>query len=76
MKVIVHLVVVGDKETMLEGEAPIFGGRDYNQKTHGSRLDKIGFWLLNWRYGGFSGPSHKNGVFIPWTSALYIIEPE
>jgi len=76
MKVVVHLVDVEGKETTFEGEAPIFGGRDYNQKTHNSRLDKIGFWLVNWRYGGYGGPSHKKGVFIPWTSALYIIEPD
>ena len=68
MKVIVHLV----DEKALTGEAPIFGV-DY-QKGNDTRLRNIGFWLEDWRYSGNTGAPHKGKVFIPWTSALYIVE--
>jgi len=69
MKVIVHLT---EGEKMLTGEAPIFGV-DY-QKGIDTRLKDIGFWLENWRYTGNSGAAHKGRVFVPWGSALYIVE--
>jgi len=67
MRVIVTLTI-GEKETVLEGEAPIFG-RDY-RKGVDSRLRDIGMWLENWRYAGRGGPAHKSRVFIPWASAV------
>jgi len=71
MRVIVTLTI-GEKETVLEGEAPIFG-RDYGKRVD-SRLRDIGMWLENWRYAGRGGPAHKSRVFIPWASALMIEE--
>ena len=74
MRVIVHLV----SGEILEGECSTFGGNDY-QKGVDTRLRELafrGFWLDNWRYAGQSGPNHKSRVFIPWSSAKYIVEAE
>ncbi len=73
MRVMVTLMITGDKEIRLEGEAPIFGNHDY-KKGFDSRLRDIGFWMENWRYNGHGGPNNKSWVFIPWGSALYIEE--
>jgi len=70
MKVIVHLI----DEKALTGEACIFGV-DY-QKGNDTRLRDIGFWLEDWHYAGNTGAPHKGKVFIPWTSALYIVEEQ
>ena len=73
MRVIATLTV-GEKETRIEGDAPIFSNPDY-KKGVDARLRDIGFWLENWRYAGNGGPNYKTGrVFIPWASALYIEE--
>lgn len=72
MRVIATLVDMG-RETMIEGDSPIFSnGIDY-KKGFDSRLRDIGFWLDNWRYTGHSGPNQKSRVFIPWTSCLYVV---
>lgn len=72
MKVIVHLVT-GE---ILEGECSMFGGRDY-QKGVDTRLRDFGFWLENWRYSRDANlASHKGRVFIPWSSAKYLVETE
>lgn len=73
MRVMVHLMITGEKETILEGEAPIFGNRDY-KKGFDNRLRDIGFWLSDWRYADHSGPKSTGRVFIPWGSALMVIE--
>lgn len=76
MRVMVTLTITGEKETRLEGDAPIFGdGIDYKRGFDG-RLRDIGFWLENWRYAGHGSPNQKGKVFIPWGSALYIVEME
>jgi len=74
MRVRVTLVVTEKRETLLDGDAPIFGnGKDY-KKGVDARLRDIGFWLENWRYADHSGPNNKSRVFIPWGSALMIQE--
>ena len=75
MRVRVHLTIDGEKETILDGDSPIFGnGVDY-RKGYDSRLGDIGFWLCDWRYTGHSGPNNKRSrIFVPWSSALYIEE--
>ena len=67
MRVRVILTIDGVKETVLEGDIDYRKGQD-------TRLKDIGIWLENWNYGGQAGPKHKGRVFVPWTSALYIIE--
>ncbi len=61
------------KEVVFEGDCPLFGGKDYI-KGYDTSLQDIGFWLDNWRYAGRAGPPHNGRVFIPWSSALYIVE--
>lgn len=73
MRVLVHLTIDGERETRLEGDAPVFGQSNYT-KGFDSRLRDIGMWLSNWRYAGHSGPNNKSRVFIPWVSALFIEE--
>ncbi len=73
MKVMVHLVN-GNNETQLVGDSPIFGSQVDYRKGVDTRLRDIGFWLGNWSYVGQAGPKHKSRVFVPWSSALYIVE--
>ena len=73
MKVQVIVAIDGTKETAFVGEAAVFGNVDYT-KGFDSRLRDIGFWLTDWRYAGHGGPAHSGRVFIPWSSALYIVE--
>lgn len=74
MRVSVTLTIDGVKETVLEGVSSLFSdGVDY-MKGFDSRLRDIGFWLENWNYAGQGGAKHKGRVFVPWTSALYILE--
>lgn len=75
MKVAVH-ISIGNLETTLVGESPIFGGQIDYKKGYDKTLSNIGFWLENWRYEGRSGPANKGKVFVPWTSALYIVALE
>ena len=70
MKVIVYLI---DGKEVLAGKAPIFDNNNY-QTGCDKRLGSIGMWLEDWRYAGNSGAAHKGKVFIPWTSAFYIVE--
>lgn len=70
----VAVILVNENETVLEGEAPVFGGKRDYKEGYNSRLDDIGFWLSDWRYAGLGGPNHKSRVFVPWCSALYIEE--
>ena len=72
MRVRVHLTI-GEKETILDGECPIFDGHDYRKGVDG-RLKGIGFWLEGWHYAGHGGPNNKGRVFVPWTSTLYVEE--
>jgi len=65
-------VAIGEREVVLEGDCALLGARPYMKGS--SFLRDIGFWLENWRYAGHSGPPNKGRVFIPWTSALYVIE--
>ncbi len=69
----VTLTITGDKETVLVGEAPIFGSPDY-KKGFGSGLKNLGFWLTDWHYNSHGGPSNKSKVFIPWGSCLMVQE--
>jgi len=75
MRVIVHINIASDKETILEGEAAIFGKHDYRQGVD-RQLRDLGFWLEDWCYlqSATKGAPHKGKVFIPWGSALYIQE--
>ena len=73
MKVQVIVAIDGSKETALVGDATVFGDVDYT-KGDDKRLRDIGFYLTDWRYAGHSGPPHKEWCFIPWSSALYIVE--
>ena len=70
MKVIVYLI---DGKEVLVGKAPIFDNNNY-QAGCDKRLGSIGMWLEDWHYSGNVGAPHKGKVFIPWTSALYIVE--
>lgn len=72
MRVMVHLTIDGEKETKLEGDAPIFGNHSDYKKGFDSRLRDKGFWLYHWRYAGYAGPPHKKGVFVPWGSARFV----
>ena len=76
MQVMVTLTITGDKETVLVGEAPIFGNGIGYKKGFDSRLRDIGFWLEGWRYNGHGGPSNKSRAFIPWGSCLMVQELE
>ena len=73
MRVRVTLTITGEKETILDGDAPIFGNRDY-KKGFDRQLRDIGFWLENWRYADHGSPNTKSKIFIPWGSALMIQE--
>ena len=73
MKVQVVVAIDGTKETVLVGDAVVFGPADYT-KGEDKRLRDIGFYLTSWKYDGYSGPPHKGWCFIPWGSALYIVE--
>ena len=73
MKVQVVVAIDGTKETALVGEAAVFGPVDCTKGDDKSLRD-IGFWLTDWRYTGRGGPAHSGRVFIPWGSALYIVE--
>ena len=75
MKVQVFIQLTEAIETIINGEAPSL--------EHGASIIKveaespeIGFWVNNWHFGKESGPAHKNPVFIPWGSVLYIISLE
>ena len=70
MRVIATLVDMG-RETMIEGDSPIFDGVDY-WKGYDKRLVDIGFWMTEWKYVGHGGASHKSKVFVPWTSCLMV----
>ncbi|GAJ06305.1 unnamed protein product, partial [marine sediment metagenome] len=37
-------------------------------------LRDIGFWLTDWKYANQSGRANSGRCFIPWGSALYIVE--
>jgi len=63
----------GEEETVLMGDAPVFDVRDY-KKGVDKRLMNIGFWLTDWHFDGHMGPRSQKGVFIPWSSALYVRE--
>jgi len=68
-------MTMGENETALEGEAPIFGNHAGYKEGFDARLRDIGFWLSNWRYAGHSGPNWKSSRrFVPWSSAQYIDE--
>lgn len=73
MKVRVTLTIDGVKEMVLEGDSSLFAPEDYREGQDISLRD-IGFWLENWNYAGQSGAKHKGKVFVPWSSALYILE--
>lgn len=74
MRVRVTLMITGEKETVLDGDCPLFGNGDY-RKGVDRQLRDIGFWLENWRYGEQTGPPCSTSrVFIPWTSALMVQE--
>lgn len=75
MKVAVH-ISIGNPEITLVGEAPVFAKQIDYRKGYDKTLSNIGFWLENWRYKGNSGPANKSRVFVPWTSALYIVALE
>ena len=72
MKVQVIVAIDSAKETSLVGDAAVFGTVDYS-KGRDILLD-IGFWLTSWKYAGQGGRAHSGRVFIPWGSALYIVE--
>lgn len=67
MRVIVTLSKGEEKDTRIEGDAPLF---DRHLKPW---LGEIGMWLENWHFTGHSGPAQRGKVFIPWISALYIV---
>jgi len=73
MKVQVVVVVDGEKEMELVGEAAVFGPVDYT-RGEDKRLRDIGLYLTDWRFAGHGCPPHKGWCFVPWTSALYIAE--
>jgi len=73
MRVRVTLTITGEKETILDGDCPLFGNGDY-RKGVDTRLRDIGFWLENWRYANHGSPNSTSRVFIPWASALMIQE--
>ena len=73
MKVKVIVAIDGSKETALVGDASVFGPVDY-AKGDDKLLRDIGFWLSAWNYAGHGGRAHNGRVFIPWNSALYIVE--
>lgn len=73
MKVQVIVAIDGTKETALVGDAALFGPVD-STKGDDKLLRDIGFWLSDWRYAGHGGRAHSGRVFIPWSSALYIVE--
>jgi len=74
MRVRVTLMVTEKRETLLDGDAPIFGNGKAYGKGFDTRLRDIGFWLESWRYAEHDGPNSKSRVFIPWGSALMIQE--
>ena len=78
MRVRVYLTLDGVKETVLEGEAGIFGTKPGELVVRDLlELRDIGFWLTDWRYhfdGVAPGRNNKSRVFIPWGSALFIEE--
>lgn len=73
MRVRVTLTITGGKETILDGDCPLFGNSDY-RKGYDKRLVSIGFWLSDWQYAEHSGPKSQSRVFIPWASALMVQE--
>lgn len=73
MRIMVHLTLNGEKETILEGDTDVFDRLGSYEGTH-KRLAAIGFWLRHWNYQGCGGPKHQSRVFVPWSSALYIQE--
>ena len=70
MRVIVTLIDMV-KETRIEGDTEVFDKHLSYEGGH-KRLAAVGFWLKDWRYAGYSGPSHKSRVFCPWTSVLMV----
>ena len=71
MKVSVHLTIDGQKETILEGEAPSFD----SLSDHKDDLEEkgLGFWLEHYRFVESEGRRYRQGrVFCPWTSVLYV----
>ena len=73
MKVQVIVAIDGSKETALVGDSVVFGPVDY-MKGDDKLLRDIGFWLSDWRYDSHGGRANSSRVFIPWSSALYIVE--
>lgn len=69
----VRVVLIDPSEITIEGHYTVFGDRDFS-KGYDASLRDIGFYLDKWRYTGRAGPPNKGWVFIPWSSALYIIE--
>ena len=74
MRVIVTLIDMV-KETRIEGDTEVFDKLLSYEGSH-KRLAAVGFWLKDWRYAGYSGPSHKSRVFCPWTSVLMVEESD
>jgi hypothetical protein len=73
MRVQVIVSIDSTKETALVGEATVFGSVDYT-RGEDRRLRDIGFYLNDWNFAGHGGAHHKGWCFIPWGSALYVVE--
>jgi hypothetical protein len=71
MRVVVTLTI-GERETVLEGDAAWFDRRG----GHVDKLERrgVGFWLSDWRYLSEEGKGsyHKSRVFCPWSSVLMV----